>query len=64
MVAGEKGKNWHVFDSYDETDGDFIKELDWNYDFGFSKGFFITEITENTQECRLVNLAKLLCPKH
>lgn len=33
----EYGKKWLVFDSYDNTH----KELEWNYDFGFAKRFWI-----------------------
>lgn len=42
LVAGKSGKPWKVFDSY--MDDDFIKELDWNYPFGFAKSYSLKEI--------------------
>lgn len=38
LVAGERGKSWMVFDSYQEDNADdYIKELSWDYNFGFAK---------------------------
>lgn len=42
LVAGERGKSWHVFDSY-QDDGNFIKELAWDYDFGYAKLYHLTK---------------------
>ena len=35
VVDAEWGVHWKVYDSY--VDDDFVKELDWNYDFGLAK---------------------------
>jgi hypothetical protein len=40
------GKYWIIYDSYPQSDGDFIKHLEWDYDFGFAKRYYLKEITE------------------
>ncbi len=38
MIVGyEDQKSWLVWDSYPESEGDFIKELEWDYNFGQAK---------------------------
>lgn len=45
LVYAEQGKYWLIYDSYSEN-GDFLKKLDWNYDFGVAKGFYLRKKTE------------------
>lgn len=60
LVSGEKGKPWHVFDSY--YDDDFIKELDWNYDFGIAKFYVINEVQIQVNWlCRIICGNNNLC---
>ena len=42
LVGAKKNSHWIVFDSY--MDDDFIKELEWDYDFNIAKSFFITKV--------------------
>jgi hypothetical protein len=44
LVGYEEGIKWFVYDSYPESEGDFIKELDWNYDFGCAFVFYLRNI--------------------
>ena len=37
IVGYEDQKSWLVLDSYPESEGDFIKELEWDYNFSFAK---------------------------
>ena len=56
IVRGEKKKPWKVLDSY--YDDDFIKELDWNYDFNFAKLYVLNYVEK--KECWLKNYFKQL----
>ena len=38
-----KGKHWKVYDSYDDT----TKELEWNYNFNFSKRYYLKKKEAN-----------------
>lgn len=40
LVHGDKGKAWYVFDSYDG----YIKKLDWGYDFGYCKVYYLQPV--------------------
>ena len=51
LAGAVNGSHWLIYDSY--TDDDFVKELDWQYDFGFAKLF---SITETTKQCFLTKL--------
>ena len=42
LVSAREGKHWLVLDSY--MDDDFIKELSWDYNFGFAKLYSLKEI--------------------
>lgn len=44
LINGEEGKPWTVNDSYLD-DGEFIKKLDWNYDFGTAKLYILNRIS-------------------
>ena len=37
LVYGEWGKRWIILDHYDNI----LKELEWNYDFGFAKRYYV-----------------------
>lgn len=37
LVGYELNKCWYIFDSYDS----FIKKLEWDYDFGFAKRYYL-----------------------
>ena len=39
LVNAVQGEYWEVFDSYDT----FIKKLEWDYDFGFAKVYYISK---------------------
>lgn len=43
LVDASWGKSWTIYDSYLD-DQDYIKYLDWNYDFGFSKLYVLNKI--------------------
>ena len=45
LVGYEIGKRWIVYDSYLESEGDFLKDLDWSYDIGMAKRFWIEKKT-------------------
>lgn len=52
LIGYVEGKHWIIYDSYPTTDGDSIKLLEWNYDFGFCKRYYLAprpqaEITRN-----------------
>lgn len=41
LVGYVKGSHWVVFDSYPNVQGSSIKLLEWDYDFGFAKRYFL-----------------------
>lgn len=41
LVGYEKGKRWIIYDSYPESEGDFLKDLEWSYDFSQAKRYWI-----------------------
>lgn len=49
LVAYEEGKKWFIFDSYPESEGDFIKELDWDYDFTTAQKIWLEKQTTPEQ---------------
>ena len=42
LIGYVEGKYWIVFDSY-KKDGTFIKHLDWNYPFKFTKRYYLNK---------------------
>lgn len=42
LVGFVEGEYWIVFDSYPDSVGDYIKLLEWNYDFGYAKRYSLT----------------------
>lgn len=44
LVGYKEGEYWLVYDSYPDTDGDYIKKLRWDYVFGMVKGISISEV--------------------
>src|SRR3990167_5291975 len=40
-VKGVLGKKWIANDSYVDTDGDTLKDLDWNFKFTYPKRYFL-----------------------
>lgn len=43
LVNGKQGESWEIFDSYLD-DGQYIKKLDFDYNFQFAKLFILNEI--------------------
>lgn len=41
-IGYEIGKYWIIFDSYPQSEGDYIKHLEWDYDFGFAKRYYLS----------------------
>lgn len=41
LVGYKQGEYWLVFDSYPASDGIFLKKLEWDFDFGMAKRYFI-----------------------
>jgi hypothetical protein len=50
LFKADEGKSWFVFDTYPESEGDFIKELDWNYDFQQAKRIWLKKKDPTIQE--------------
>ena len=44
LVGYVEGEKWLCYDSYPESEGDFIKELSWDYDFGCAFVFYLRNI--------------------
>ena len=44
LIGYEEKKYWYIFDSYDA----WIKKLEWNYDFGFAKRYYLKKNQEET----------------
>lgn len=41
-----EGKSWHVYDHYDQLE----KDLDWDYDFGFAKVYYLGRKVQTDQK--------------
>lgn len=46
LVGYKDNDYWIVYDSYPESEGDYIKHLAWNYDFSVAKRYKITQQVE------------------
>ena len=46
LINAKKGEWWEVFDSYPESEGDFIKRLEWNFEMDIAKGIFVRKFTD------------------
>lgn len=42
IVKGEEGKPWKILDHYSP----FLKDLEWEYDFGFAKRYHLEKVSE------------------
>ncbi len=47
IIGYKEGEYWIVYDSYKEN-GTFIKQLDWNYPFGFAKRYYLGQKDPNS----------------
>lgn len=56
LVAAKYGEYWVILDHYDKL----LKKLEWDYDFGFAKQYYLKKKTMNTQELLQQNNNKLL----
>ena len=41
LIGYEYGKHWKVYDTYPTSDGEAIKYLEWDYDFGYCKRYYL-----------------------
>lgn len=50
LINAKEGEWWEVFDSYPESEGDFIKRLEWNFEFDVAKEICIRKKTEEEKK--------------
>ena len=53
LVGYKEGEYWLVYDSYPDTDGDYIKKLKWDYAFGMVKGISLNPVAK--KKCWLLS---------
>lgn len=41
LIGYEYGKHWIIYDTYPTSDGEAIKYLEWDYDFGYCKRYYL-----------------------
>ena len=46
LVGYKEGEYWLIYDSYPDTDGDYIKKLKWDYAFGMAKGISLEKVVK------------------
>ena len=56
LTYGEEGKSWICDDSYPP----YIKQLNWNYDFGEARRIYVSKRVTPTQKKTLLNISQIL----
>lgn len=49
IVYAVPNEYWLIFDSYADESGSFLKKLEWNYDFGFAKRYYLRPVISTPQ---------------
>src|SRR3990167_8209214 len=62
LVAAKEKEYWLIYDSYtDNGNGNtYLKKLEWSYDFGVAKGFYLRRKTEAERQAELSFLSSIL----
>ena len=60
LIGYEYGKYWKVYDTYPTSEGEAIKYLEWDYDFGYCKRYYLAPKFKKEPELEKETFWKLI----